>query len=1458
MFLVSCGGAETSARRGSTQSDTSALVSSLTRDLSQSPSQATQSHRDLSQSPSPSPSASAASDIPQTPPHTPKKEQDSPRKLMQTGTQTSPENVSQTSIRSHFSIGSSGKDERVSPKLGRKERERSISAKSRPKRAISPANMQHLPTSSKLQLPSSEPVKQAISPSVAESLRAVFAAFLWHEGIVHDAMACASFLKFHPTLPKKGALVVTRHTHSELVNKRRQELTKEERARQRHSVEVTTPGTYLHIQPSTLETLTRSAANANAVRNRAKKIPENIIKEDIPTDKFENYHTVAVLPPALKSLVYLWDELTSNCLQAIMQQMVLSPMKSKKDKMFPSCSKMDKESREKNTALEKESKKSSRKKKEWKPVSREDLVLGTGTMFGGGDGNESVPCELCGDNFPPPVTYHMRAQHPGCGHHAMGKGYNSSGNFCVGWAGNCGEGGVAGSSWYLVCDACREKYMKNSKTGNSKQHTTRCRLTRKKPVLVLPSMKPVISPSTSIGAVDAHLVMKNNAMFLLELASAANSGPIGHQRRPSASNMPAVVENQSPPDCGGPFGPPPPFQCLRALGATAPRDDPPFCEEVLRRQSFQDGSIAGPSHGGQRPYSEVSLSDNETEISRGLRFHRSVSMGTNGVPWARTGHDGRIIMMRKRNNSSCEIQNETGSSLLCNPSATLQKLIPSIDNSAIVNPVEQHDGLSLLQRPVMNFVLQHHDLDALQLAMKQALRKAMCRVYAMQALNWLLRSVTQPVCLHDLLWWFVASLTPSDIDAETDDDNKQHRKPDDQDLNVCEHPLSDIIIAGEAVHPLPSTFHSLLQTIADLMVLLPMGSSLQQMAVRCWGLRFTQQDHTFLHRSQVFSNISKILSRSEEMEDCSVSMHESHQSMISQITATVECLRDLTPSVEIKASSRQAMVGSLVDGSTETFWESGDEDRNKTKSLTLACSPHHRPRMVCLHIDNCRDLANKVSSLSFFSGPNSDELSKLCTVEVESRLLGGWVNCPIQDKHHSVIRIELKGPDNSLRVRQIRVLGEVANESLRTGKQYSAMTIQQRNCEAETLRVFRLITGQVFGKLITADQEQNVNVDSGSMSASESIEPLEESNDLREHMVGILFSRSKLTHLQKQVIVHIVQAIRKEATRVRDEWESILCSAIIGSGSSGHSLDLIKTTDTYCFEMLSMVLALSGSSVGRAYLSHQHLLLTDILSLLHTGSARVQRQVTSLLRRMLPEISPENLAKVLDVIRLPPADFSIVSVANKDSTTDPFEVHQVGILDVFLSIIAKSLTVQVKMKSKDNSGLKGISTVTLATSIHPRDYMGDRWWMRGTVNRKLAEVIIQLLKDMAAGRLSESWAHVTKGAVAENILNLTRLSEEQRSPGVCLHTPTLWLALASLCVLDREHVEQLSSGQWSAAAGEANAAAATPRPTCTNHDDGETSAIIQCNICGNLCADCDRFLHLHRKTRMHQRQVRYI
>lgn len=68
-------------------------------------------------------------------------------------------------------------------------------------------------------------------------------------------------------------------------------------------------------------------------------------------------------------------------------------------------------------------------------------------------------------------------------------------------------------------------------------------------------------------------------------------------------------------------------------------------------------------------------------------------------------------------------------------------------------------------------------------------------------------------------------------------------------------------------------------------------------------------------------------------------------------------------------------------------------------------------------------------------------------------------------------------------------------------------------------------------------------------------------------------------------------------------------------------------------------------------------------------------------------------------------------------------------MDVFLSVIAKALTVQVKVKAKEG---KGVTSVTLATAIHPRDPVGKRWWLRGCISRKLAEDIIQLIKDMSS------------------------------------------------------------------------------------------------------------------------------
>jgi E3 ubiquitin-protein ligase MYCBP2 len=144
-------------------------------------------------------------------------------------------------------------------------------------------------------------------------------------------------------------------------------------------------------------------------------------------------------------------------------------------------------------------------------------------------------------------------------------------------------------------------------------------------------------------------------------------------------------------------------------------------------------------------------------------------------------------------------------------------------------------------------------------------------------------------------------------------------------------------------------------------------------------------------------------------------------------------------------------------------------------------------------------------------------------------------------------------------------------------------------------------------------------------------------------------------------------------------------------------------------------------------------------------------------------------------------------------------------------------------------------------------YVKPRWFLNGTISAKQAENIMNLIRDMTNGKLSEKWSSIAKAAIAECIINLTRLSEGYRIPETCMTTPTLWLALASLCVLDKDHVEKLSSSQWSKQS--------ETRPLCSNHDDDCTYAMIICNLCGSLCADCDRFLHLNRKTKSHYRTV---
>ena len=637
-------------------------------------------------------------------------------------------------------------------------------------------------------------------------------------------------------------------------------------------------------------------------------------------------------------------------------------------------------------------------------------------------------CDMCGCYFQHPVTYHMKLAHPGCGSPAGGKGYNSGGNYCGGWAGNCGDGGSGGASWYLICEKCREEQMKNvsavlppppsMRGGDLDVSKSKSVKLRRKPFSMLMmqgSSKMSLSPSSVGLQMNSHIIMNNNAMFLLDLASASNSNLIPpaslKPQQPPQATVPAPVvggarSKINPNNAShlssvselsqldpNPF-PFIPFQCFNALGVQDSHlkliNDELLLDDALKNpdRAGNEDVLLAKEEGKISPPEQFREKEEDPNTSPSRRaFSRSVSIG--GKDWnkaassmaasAKGGPDGATASSAadkkaKRNSSYMEqaasnfppqqFLAKPSPDFLSNPSPALQKLFsPS------------HLMADILQRPVMSFVLQWNDLESLQVAMTMALRKAACRTFAVQALNWLLRSVSQPACLHDLLWWFVAALEakldPSVSPAlsaaeavvaravaaaaadEKGGKEKKNRKnaaaahggaaalkanapaagadkqgasssnsvsPSLQEAStslggaktresqpgLCEHPTSDIYIAGSAIQPLPDTFHNLLQTISDLMLLLPVGSSLQQIAIRCWGIKFKPADHPFLHQSHVFSTISRILSRSEELDN------------------TAPGLSNPQPQQQQQAQSHSVSIGGIVGpgSNVHSFYDS--------------------------------------------------------------------------------------------------------------------------------------------------------------------------------------------------------------------------------------------------------------------------------------------------------------------------------------------------------------------------------------------------------------------------------------------------------------------------------------------------------------------------------------------------------
>ena len=514
-------------------------------------------------------------------------------------------------------------------------------------------------------------VKQALSPAVAECQRAIFAAFLWQENLVYDAMASATFLKFRPELMKELRHVAAgslKETEKEDEEKRSEE---QEVGKDEESVASGGGGDKTRSEEGGK---TRSEGGKTKSEEGSKTRSEEGDKTRVDEKENTAKDSKSLLPPTLSHLVTFWDEISVRVTES-------------SSLPFPSP-KVPKMSQELQMRYEQEKKEIEKRKK--------DKDKKVSAPVGGG----STMCELCDQSYPDPVTYHMKDMHPGCGKHANGWGYNSRGTFCSGWAGNCGDGGRGGSTWYLLCKDCHARYiaMKDDAKKKAVKSVPLPRVKTKKPGK--PRNLPII---TAIQG------MIQNAKFLLEISRSCDSAPPTPQMKsPIISELMTAEGTDLVRQISSPV-----------VEATSPLDK----SDSLPRDLH-------PVESTNTTLSEGKLLDN---VKRPL-YMRSVSEAVKSKGdgpqrnMSDSGEDSQglhPLHYQQTLDETATASDQLPSSLMVKPSRNLRQLIYKRSRS-------DPDNKDMGYRRVIAFVLRYHDLDGLRVSMKQSMRIAGIRAFALE------------------------------------------------------------------------------------------------------------------------------------------------------------------------------------------------------------------------------------------------------------------------------------------------------------------------------------------------------------------------------------------------------------------------------------------------------------------------------------------------------------------------------------------------------------------------------------------------------------------------------------------------------------------------------------------------------------------------------------------------------
>uniref|UniRef100_A0A158P743 RCR-type E3 ubiquitin transferase n=1 Tax=Angiostrongylus cantonensis TaxID=6313 RepID=A0A158P743_ANGCA len=327
-------------------------------------------------------------------------------------------------------------------------------------------------------------------------------------------------------------------------------------------------------------------------------------------------------------------------------------------------------------------------------------------------------------------------------------------------------------------------------------------------------------------------------------------------------------------------------------------------------------------------------------------------------------------------------------------------------------------------------------------------------------------------------------------------------------VRILPHPWRLCYLAGPLAAKMVQHFHAFLYTIAVILQSSGVDTRLRSLCFKAWTIQLTAHEQELLILTcNILGTVGGVLSEPSVSENwVTDSADRSHvqQQLNGSVDVKVREVRDVTCHARVEASSRQAMVVCLTDGSPETFWESGEEDKNRSRTLTVTfdgCSPV----LLCLYIDNLRDEACRTSQIAFRAAMSDGSRHDLMSKNVDQNF-SGWVKCCIANVTH--ISVSLKGPHNASRVRQLQMLGFLPEGNADVIRPSVSHQLLFNNTQHDAFALFQAISAQAF-----------------------SGDSCEQQDALRERVVDLLFSRVTLQPLQNYVCAQVETALESQGKR---------------------------------------------------------------------------------------------------------------------------------------------------------------------------------------------------------------------------------------------------------------------------------------------------------------------------------------